>query len=125
MKSPCGISGKGVLEPLKRVYTDLKTNMIMFLIIFISLLVPKTWGVKDPVSASSTLCWYFRVFFSSCSLKIVDCFSLITLGFNMPYSDIEKFCNSSRPKAPSLHVQSYLRVCHWASDVKLLIIGRL
>ena len=47
MKSPSGVSGKGVLEPLKRVYTDLKTNMIMFLIIFISLLVPKTRGVKN------------------------------------------------------------------------------
>ena len=35
-------------------------------------LVPKTRGVKDPISTSSTLCWYFRYFSSSCSLKIVD-----------------------------------------------------
>ena len=34
-------------------------------------LVPKTRGVKDLISTSSSLCWYFR-FFSSCSLKIVD-----------------------------------------------------
>ena len=35
-------------------------------------LVPKTRGVKDPISTSSTLCWYFRFLSSSCSLKIVD-----------------------------------------------------
>ena len=28
--------------------------------------------MKDPISTSSTLCWYFRFFSSSCSLKIVD-----------------------------------------------------
>ena len=35
-------------------------------------LVPKTRGVKDPISTSSTLFWYFRIFSSSCALKIVD-----------------------------------------------------
>ena len=35
-------------------------------------LVQKTRGVKDPISTSSTLCWYFCFFSSSCSLKIVD-----------------------------------------------------
>ena len=35
-------------------------------------LVLKPGGVEDPISTSSTLCWYFRVFSSSCSLKIVD-----------------------------------------------------
>ena len=34
-------------------------------------LVPKTTGMKDPISMSSTLCWYFRFFSSSCSLKNV------------------------------------------------------
>ena len=38
----------------------------------ISSLVPKTRGVKDPISTSSTKCWYFRFLSSSCSLKIVD-----------------------------------------------------
>ena len=30
------------------------------------------------------------------------CFSLVTIGVNMRYSDIKKCCNSSRPKAPCL-----------------------
>ena len=43
----------------------------------------------------------------------------------MGYSDIEKCCNSSRPKAPCLHVQPCLRTCHRTSEVELLIIERL
>ena len=39
------------------------------------------------------------------------CFSLVTLGINMRYSDIKKCCNSSRPKAHCLEVQSCLRAC--------------
>ena len=35
-------------------------------------LVPKTRGVKDPISTSSNLFWYFRFFSSSCSLKSAD-----------------------------------------------------
>ena len=35
-------------------------------------LVPKTRGVKDPISTSSTLCCYFRFFSSSCFLEILD-----------------------------------------------------
>ena len=34
-------------------------------------LVPKTKGVKDLISTSSTCCWYLRFFSSSCSLKTV------------------------------------------------------
>ena len=43
----------------------------------------------------------------------------------MRYSDIEKCCNSSRPKALSLHVQSCLRDCYRASEVESLLIERL
>ena len=40
----------------------------------------------------------------------------------MRYSDIEKCCNSSRTKVPSLHVQSCLRDCYRASEVESLLI---
>ena len=100
MKSPCGILWKGVLEPLTHVCTDLKiskkSNVLIQVIVMwkgssffsesfsarrlrkqlqsapIPPMVPKTRGVKDPISTSSTLCWYFCCFSSSCSLKIVD-----------------------------------------------------
>ena len=53
------------------------------------------------------------------------CFSLVTLGVNMRYSDIEKCCNSTRPRDPCLEVQSCLRACYRASEVESLIIERL
>ena len=63
--------------------------------------------MKDPISTSSSLCWCFRFFSSSCSLKIVDVpFPWLHLELiNMRYSDIKKCCNSTRPKAPCLQVQ--------------------
>ena len=40
--------------------------------------LPKTRGIKDPISTSITLCWYSLFFFFSCSTKInsVDLFWL-------------------------------------------------
>ena len=63
--------------------------------------------MKDPISTSSSLCWCFRFFSSSGSLKIVDVpFPWLHLELiNMRYSDIKKCCNSTRPKAPCLQVQ--------------------
>ena len=101
MKSPYGILWKGVLEPLTHVWTDLKiskeSNVLIQVMVTcwgssffsesfsvrrlreqlqaapIPPLVPKiTRRVKDPISTSSTICWYFRFFSSSCSLIIVD-----------------------------------------------------
>ena len=43
----------------------------------------------------------------------------------MLYSGIEKSCNSSRSKAPCLHVQPCLPTFHPVSEVELLIIERL
>ena len=43
----------------------------------------------------------------------------------MRYSDIEKCCNSSRTKVPSLQVQSCFRDCYRVSEVESLIIERL
>ena len=96
----CGIFWKGVLESLTHVFTDLKISKESnFLIQVIEMwsgstissesfsarrlrkqlqsahippLVPKNEGVKDPISTSSTVCWFFRFFSSCCSLKIVD-----------------------------------------------------
>ena len=42
----------------------------------------------------------------------------------MRYSDIEKCCNSARPKAPCFKVQSCLRACYRGSEVESLIIER-
>ena len=85
-------------------------------------LVPKTRGVKYPISTSSTLCWYFRFFPSSFSLKIVD--------VTFPWLYLELTCVtltskiSMRPKSPCLQVQSCLRVCYRASEVESLITER-
>ena len=43
----------------------------------------------------------------------------------MRYSDIKKTCNSTRPKALCLEVQSCLRACYGASECESLIIERL
>ena len=53
------------------------------------------------------------------------CFSLVTVGVTMRYSDIKKCCNSTRPKAPCLEVQSCCRACYRASEIESLIIERL
>ena len=76
---------------------------------------------QRPVPSVGTSAFLLLLLLKDCGC----CFSLVTLAVNMRYSDIEKCCNSSRTKVPSLQVQSCFRDCYRASEVESLIIERL
>jgi len=91
------------------------------------LLIPKiTRGVKDPISTSSTLCWYFRFFSCSCSLKIVDvAFIWLHLELTCVTLTSKNALTPRDQKPPCLNVQSFLRAFYRASEVESLIIACL